>query len=149
MYQLRGLDQEHPDQLPRKEQGSVYALAVLGTVAVVVIGTGLLLGLQAQSEVRMSISNVTASVGPCDTSGTAGNPAYGTQFVNYSFSLTNSGTRDAYVILYLYGNGAVLGWTSPIRVDAGQTVSDEESTTTYSCGPVTPTVAIHSVSPLP
>ncbi len=110
------------------------------------IGGALYLGLRAQSEVRISLTNVTATVGPCDT---PSNPSQGAQVINDSLVLTNSGSRDGYAIVYLYGNGAVLGRTGPIRVNAGKTVPDQESATLFSCGPVAPTAVIHSVSLVP
>ena len=145
-YKLRFLGVVQPDRPVPKGYGNLYVLGIIAAVAVVLIGSAVVLGLNAQSEVRIVLSGLTTQVGPCDSPDT---PQYGTQTVNYSFSLANQGTRDAYVIVYLYANGQVLDWTSPILVPAGQTVPVAAQTSTYSCGPMTPTVAIHTVSPVP
>lgn len=145
-YKLRFLGTEEPGRPVQKGYGNLYVLGIIASVALILIGSALYLGLQSQSEVRITISNLTTSVGPCDN---PTDPAHGTQTVNYSFMLTNSGTRDAYAILYFYSSGVVLDWTSPMFVSASATVPVEWSTTAYSCGAANPTVAIHSVSPVP
>ncbi len=145
-YKLRFLGQEEPERPVPKGYGNLYVLGIIASVAVVLIGSAIYLGLQSQSQVHISISDFTSSVGPCDN---PTDPAHGSQTVNYSLLLTNSGTRDAYAILYIYSNGVVLDWTGPILVSASATVPVASSTTVYACGPVNPAVAIHSVSPVP
>ena len=144
-YKLRFLGQEESDRPVQKGYGNLYVLGIIASVAVVLIGSAIYLGLQSQSQVNMSISDVTTSVGPCDN---PTDPAHGSQTVNYSLQLTNSGSRDAYAVLYFYVSGLVVDWSRPIFVPAGATTPVEWSTTTYSCGPVNPTVSVHSVSPV-
>ncbi len=146
MYKLRYLGQEEPERRVQKGYGNLYVMAVLGAVALVAIGGAVYLGVQAQSQANVTLSAVSATTSPCLTNG---DPSSGYVMINYSFSLTNSGTRDAYAIVDLYGSGQVLGSTGPIRVAAGQTVPIEETAYTYACGPVTPTAAIRTVTPIP
>ncbi len=145
LHTLRFLAQAEPGRPAQKGFGSLFAMVVLGFVVLVVIGAAVFLGLQAEANVHVTVSNVTAQVGSCMAYPEVGG---GTQSVTYSFLLTNSGSRDAIAILNLYANGAYLGPTEGITVPAGHTIPVHESAWMDACGPVTPTVTLNYVSPV-
>lgn len=142
-YKLRFLGIEEPDRPAQKGYGNLYVLGILACIAVVLIVSSMYLGYSAQADVHVTVSNVAAQVGPCRTYPSVGN---GFQTVDYSFLLTNSGGHDAVAILDLYANGENVARTGAFTVPAGKSVPGTASVEMYECGPVTPWVALYSVS---
>ncbi len=143
-HKLRFLGQEEPDKPVQKGYGNLYVLAILAAISLIFMFGALYLGLQAQGEVHVSVSNVSAQLGTCLTHE---NVIGSTQPVTFTFTLTNSGSHDAVVVADLYANGELLGSAAGVAVPAGSSVPVVTTVTQWTCGPVIPSVVLSQVSP--
>ncbi len=145
-HHLRYLGQVEPGRAVQKGYGNLWVLAAFAVVAFVAIGGAVYFGVLAQSEVHVTLSTVTTTVSTCQSPGSWAGGA--TEDVLYTFTVTNSGTRGALVIIYLYANGEWIGTTTSITVPAGATVPVSDTVTGLPCGPVTGTASIANTSPI-
>lgn len=145
LSKIRYMDSATSPESPLRPIGN-WRMAAVGASVVVVLALAAWAILFAQlGEVHVSLSNVTVTPGTCRTD-PGGAPIYST--MNYSYTLSNTGTRDAYVALDLYANGQRVGTQWAVYVPAGSHVDTGSQAIANFCDVSQGAVQIRSITPV-